>query len=72
MYANRAWPAGPLVGLLLTVLGSWGVWELAPGLEIEVRICLNHTLDLLLLLGYPAVERWIERWVRRRPPRDRR
>lgn len=59
MNPTRARLAALLASMLFATLGSRGIRGLTPELETAVASWLSHTLELLILVGYAALDGWL-------------
>ena len=63
MRSIRARLAALAAGYLLAMLASQGVAEITPDLAAQVRAWVEHTFELVFLVGYAVVHPWIQkRW----------
>lgn len=59
MNPTRARLAALLASMLFATLGSHGIRGLTPELEAAVGSWLGHTLELVLAVGYAALDGWL-------------
>jgi hypothetical protein len=63
MRSIRARLAALVAGYLLALLASHGVAEVTPELAEQVRGWVEHTFEVVFLLGYAVVHPWLQkRW----------
>jgi hypothetical protein len=63
MRSIRARLAAIAAGYLLAMLATYGVAEITPELEANVRSWVDHTFEVVLFLGYAVVHPFIQkRW----------
>jgi hypothetical protein len=61
MNAIRARLAAVVTSSILAALASWGVREASPEVTGALSAWVNHTFDLLLMIGYAVVHPWLQR-----------
>lgn len=61
--------AAVAASFIVANLTTWGFLEITPELSASLEAWLNHTFELLLLIGYAIVHPWLER--RLNPPATR-
>ena len=63
MRSIRARLAALAAGYLLAMLASHGVGEITPDLAARVNAWVEHTFELVFLVGYAVVHPWLQkRW----------
>ena len=61
MNAIRTRIAAVVASALVAGLGAWGVAEVTPELAGKLERWLDHTFELLLLIGYAVVHPWLQK-----------
>lgn len=63
MRSIRARLAALAAGYLLALLATHGVAEITPELAARVQVWVEHTFEVVFLVGYAVVHPWIQkRW----------
>ena len=52
-----------LAGFLLARLATWGLVEVTPETSAEMERWLDHTFELLMLVGYAVIHPWIQKRI---------
>lgn len=60
MQAIRARLAAILASFILAGLSSLGIHRITPELATEVQAWVNHTFELMLLVGYAVIHPWLQ------------
>ena len=50
-----------LAGFLLARLATWGLVEVTPETSAELERWLDHSFELLMLVGYAVIHPWIQK-----------
>ncbi len=62
MRAIRSRLAAVLASLVVAALVSWGL-DGTPEMEVQLRAWLDHTFEVVLIVGYALVHPWLQkRW----------
>lgn len=63
MRAIRARLAALFAGYLLALLATSGLAEVTPELAAQVQAWVDHTFELVLVVGYAVIHPWLQkRW----------